>query len=131
MIPLLLAATLASGECLEDIVDIVRMEQHTITKVDLTGDRKSELLSFYLSFVDSSSCTVHTIGDSLTKLFEGKFLVKEGDWRLYVGYYNKGCVYDFTVSPPNVGVPFYVTWNENEKRFDVVVDTSDTLPNGE
>lgn len=130
MIHLLLAAALTSGECLEDTVDIVRMEQHTIAKVDLTGDRKRELLSFYLSFIDSSYCTVHSIGDSLTKLFEDKFFVERGDWRLYLGDYNNDCVYDFTVSPPNMDVVYYVTWNKDGKKFDVVVDTSYVLPNG-
>ena len=128
MIHLLLAAALASGQCLEDTVDIVRMEQHTIAKVDLTGDGNNELLSFYLSFVDSSYCTVHAMGDSLTKLFEDKFFVREDDWRLYVGHYNDDCVYDFTVSPPNMNVLYYITWNKDEERFDVVVDTSYASP---
>lgn len=128
MLPLLLAAALASGECLEDTVEVTSMEQHTIARVDLTGDGRKELLSFYLSYVDSSYCTVHDMGDTLTKLFEGKFLVRSGDWRLYVGYYNNDCIYDFTVSPPNMNVLYYVTWNKDEERFNVVVDTTDTLP---
>ena len=128
MLNLLLAAALASGQCLEDKVDIVRRDQHTIAKVDLTGDENRELLSFYFSYVDSSYCTVHAMGDTLTKLFEGKFLVRSGDWRLYIQDYNNDCVNDFTISPPNVNVFYYITWNKDEKRFDVVLDTTDTLP---
>lgn len=128
MLNLLVAAALASGQCLEDTVEVTRMDQHTLAEVDLTGDGRKELLSFYLSYVDSSYCTVHAMGDTLMELFEGKFLVRNGDWRLYVGNYNNDCVYDFRVNPPKMNVFYYVTWNKDKERFDVVVDTSDTLP---
>ncbi len=128
MLELLLAAALAYKECLDNKVYIVKREQHTIAKVDLTGDKKEELLFYYFSLIDSSSCSVYARGDSLVKLFEGRFSVKQGDWRLYLGDYNNDCVYDFTISPPDIDLYYYVTWNKEIGKFEVVVDSSFAEP---
>lgn len=128
MLELLLTAALTYKECLDNGVDIVRREQHTIAKVDLTGDKKKELLFYYFSLVDSSSCSVYAREDSLVKLFESRFLVRSRDWRLYIGDYNNDCVYDFTISPPDIGLFYYVTWDNEARKFEVVVDSIFTEP---
>ena len=64
----------------------------------------------------------------MVKLFEGRFSVKQGDWRLYLGDYNNDCVYDFTISPPDNDLYYYVTWNKEIGKFEVVVDSSFAEP---
>lgn len=126
MIELLLAATLSASNpegCLDDSVDISVVDKHTVAKVDLTGDKREEILFYYFSWVDSSYCVVYAREDTLTRLFDSKFLVRGGDFRLYLGDYNNDCVYDFTISPPNVDLFYYVTWNRDARRFDVVADS--------
>ena len=95
-------------------------------KVDLTGDDRKEVIVYDRTYTDSSSCRVFKFkGEEYpvhVKVWEKKFRLGEGDYRLFVGDYNGDGVKDFTVELPNRSVDYFVRWDKKKEKF-VLVDS--------